>query len=70
MGRKILYWDKLITLHVEVDAIINTRPLTYIYGELKSGFVLTPPHFLTGNLKIAIPFCEDNSKDRVCKRID
>ena len=49
MGRKVLYWDKLMTLTVEVEAIINTRPLTYVYEDFKSGFVLTPAHFLTGN---------------------
>ena len=56
MGRKILYWDKLMTLLMEVEAIINTSPLTYVYKEFKSGFVLTPAHFLTGNHEIAIPF--------------
>ena len=56
MGNKILYWDKLMTLLSEVEAIINTRPLTYVYEELKSGFVLTPAHFLTGKHKIAILF--------------
>ena len=30
MGRRLLYWDKLITLLSEVEAIINTRPLTYM----------------------------------------
>ena len=63
MGRKILYWDKLMTLLSEVEAIINTRPLTYVYEELKSGFVLTPAHFLAGNHKIVIPFCEDDCDD-------
>ena len=63
MGHKILYWDKLMTLLSEVEAIINTRPLTYVYEELKSGFVLTPAHFLTGNHKIAIPFYDDDCED-------
>ena len=27
-GRKLLYWDKLLTLLTEVEAIVNTRPLT------------------------------------------
>ena len=63
MGRKVLHWDKLMTLIVEVEAIINTRPLTYVYEDIKSGFVLTPAHFLSGNHKITIPFCEDVSED-------
>ena len=45
IGRKLLSWDKLITMITEVDAITNTRPLTYVYGDFLSGFTLTPAHF-------------------------
>ena len=31
----------------EVEVIINTRPLTYVYDEFDSGFTLTPAHFLS-----------------------
>ena len=54
MGRKVLYWDKLTTLLVEVEAIINSRPLTYVGEDFKSGFVLTPTHFLTGNRDVIL----------------
>ena len=33
IGRKLLSWDKLITMITEVEAIINTRPLTYVYSD-------------------------------------
>ena len=33
IGRKLLSWDKLRTMITEVEAIINTRPLTYVYGD-------------------------------------
>ena len=45
IGRKFLSWDKLITVITEVEAIINTRPLTYVCGDFLSGFTLTPAHF-------------------------
>ena len=45
IGRKLLLWDKLLTLLAEVEAIINTHPLTYICGDFPSGFTLTPAHF-------------------------
>ena len=45
IGRKLLSWDKLITMITEVEAIINTRLLTYVYGDFLSGFTLTPAHF-------------------------
>ena len=52
-----------MTLIVEVEGITNTRPLTKVYEELKSGFVLIPAHFLTGNHKLAVPFSEDVCED-------
>jgi len=45
IGCKLLHWDKLLTMLTEVEAIINTRPLTYVYGDFLSGFTLTPAHF-------------------------
>ena len=59
---KLLSWDKLITMITEVEAIINTRPLTYVYDFL-SGFTLTPAHFLTANLDTVIPFNIDDCED-------
>ena len=56
MSQQVLYWDKLMTLLSEVEAIVNTRPLTYIYEEFESRFVLTPSHFLVDNYNNAIPF--------------
>ena len=47
----------------EVEAIINTRPSTYVYGDFMSGFTLTRAQFLTGNLDTVIPFGSDNCED-------
>ena len=63
IGRKLLSWDKLLTMITEVEAIINTRPLTYVYGDFLSGFTLTPAHFLTTNLDTVIPFNLDDCED-------
>ena len=54
VGHRLLYRDKLSTMLAEVEAIINTRPLTYVYGDFLSGFTLTPADFLTGNLDTVI----------------
>ena len=62
IGRKLLSWDKLITMITEVEAIIDTRPLTYVYGDFLSSFTLTP-HFLTANLDTVIPFNIDDYED-------
>ena len=63
IGRKLLSWDKLITMITEVGAIINTRPLTCVYGDFLSGFTLTPAHFLTADLDTVIPFNIDDCED-------
>ena len=63
IGRKLLSWDKLLTMVTEVEAIVNTRPLTYVYSDFLSGFTLTPAHFLTGNLDTVIPFNLDDCED-------
>ena len=60
MGRKLLHWDKLLTMLTEVEAIINTRALTYVYDDFLTGFTLTPAHFLTGDLDIALPSSSDD----------
>ena len=62
MGCKVLYWDKLTTLLVEVEAIINRRPLMYVGEDFDSSFVLISTHFLTGNQDV-IPSCLDYSDD-------
>ena len=56
-------WDKLLTMVTEVEAIINIRPSTYVYGDFVSGFTLTLAQFLTGNLDTVIPFGSDNCED-------
>ena len=62
-GRKLLAWDKLITMITEMETIINTRPLTCVCGDFLSGFTLTPTHFLTANLDTVIPFNIDDCED-------
>jgi len=63
IGRKLLYWDKFLTMLVEVEAIINTHPLTYVYSEFSSGFTLTPAHFLSGNLDTVFQLDSDDCEE-------
>jgi len=65
MGRRLLYWDKLLTKLTEVEAMINTCPLIYVYSDFLSGFTLTPAHFLTGELETVIPVCSGDVDDPI-----
>ena len=44
-GRKHFILEQLSTLLAEIEAVLNSRPLTYVYEDFESGFVLTPSHF-------------------------
>ena len=59
MGRKHYTVDQLVTLLTEIEAVINSRPLTYVYGDFKSGFTLIPSHFLVFNRKLG-PFSSND----------
>ena len=45
IGRKQYSLEQLITLLTEIEAVLNSRPLTYVYEEFNSGFTLTLSHF-------------------------
>ena len=58
-GRKHFTLEQLSTLLTEIEAILNSRPLTYVYEDFESGFVLTPSHFLVMNRKLGLPAIDD-----------
>ncbi|GFO10309.1 tigger transposable element-derived protein 6 [Plakobranchus ocellatus] len=59
VGLKCLERIKLETTLVEVEACINSRPLTFVGDDFDSGHPLSPSHFLLGRgnhlLKVDIP---------------
>jgi len=46
MSRRCFTVEQLITILAEVEAIVNTCPLTYVYDEFDLGITLSPRHFL------------------------
>lgn len=50
-----------MTMLSEVEAVINTRPLTYVYGDLD--LFWPPSHFLADDLDIALPFSSNDCDD-------
>ena len=45
----------------EIQAVLNFRPLTYVYEDLDPGFTLTPGHFLATNRKLGL--CNSSDAD-------
>ena len=55
MGRSYLKFEELQTLICEVEAVINSRPLSYLHTESSEPSPLTPAHFLTGQRITTLP---------------
>ena len=56
-----LDYEELLTELIEIEGVLNCRPLTYVYDEL--GQVLTPSHLICGRRVLDKPdkdddFCE------------
>ena len=72
LGHARLTQDELITVLLEIESSLNSRPLTYLYDEL--GKVLTPSHLIHGcrlsSLAGDIDVSEDpkDSQNKVTKR--
>lgn len=54
IGRNCLSHDELLTLIVEVEAVLNSRPLTYVSSE-DVNEPLTPSHLLVGYRILTLP---------------
>ena len=49
IGQSCLSFEELNTMLVEVEGIVNARPLTYLYHDLDGiNFALTPSHLING----------------------
>ena len=57
LGQTCLMEDELETIIVKVEAIVNSRPLTYVYSDARDPEPLTPSHLLIGRrLNLLPPF--------------
>ncbi|XP_064486068.1 uncharacterized protein LOC135398613 [Ornithodoros turicata] len=55
LAKALLRHDELVTVLTEVEAIINSRPLTSVCDSAEDLSVLTPSHFLIGRRLTALP---------------
>ena len=55
LGKIHVTFNELRTLIVETEAVLNSRPLTYLGDDIESGCAITPGHFLSINIRCGIP---------------
>ncbi|XP_064473163.1 uncharacterized protein LOC135387893 [Ornithodoros turicata] len=74
LGKSTLTYSELATAVTEVEAVLNSRPLTYVSEDPDDLSVLTPGHFLVGKRITAFPYepavelrSTSNQLRRVCK---
>ena len=48
VGKRALTKDEMETTLVEIEACVNSRPLTFVGDDISVGYPLTPSHFLLG----------------------
>lgn len=49
VGRALLNFNELSTILVEIESVINSRPLTYVYDDSEGiSYPLTPSHLING----------------------
>ena len=55
-----LNYDELSTVLVEVEAALNSRPLTYVFDEMEEP--LTPSHLTVGRRILSVPLKNSSNK--------
>ena len=55
IGRRMLSREDFDTLIVEVEAVVNSRPITYVHSQLDEFLVLRPADFLNPSAKFGTP---------------
>lgn len=61
LGNSYCTYEELATILTEVEAVVNSRPLTYVSAEATEVEPLTPSHFLVGKRLTSLPTstCKD-----------
>ncbi|MCP3663039.1 MAG: DDE-type integrase/transposase/recombinase [Gammaproteobacteria bacterium] len=63
VGRRQLDYSQLSTLLTEVEGVLNSRPLTFLYSDLDSNQMLRPIDFLNPHGMIGSPTFSDDHTD-------
>ncbi|GFU34142.1 integrase catalytic domain-containing protein [Trichonephila clavipes] len=68
VGRTTLFRDELETLLIEIEGVLNSRPLTYIFSEFNEPVPLTPSHMILGRRVNSLPPARFNSGSNFSNR--
>ncbi|GBN52957.1 hypothetical protein AVEN_131216-1 [Araneus ventricosus] len=55
VGKTTLSREELETLLIEIEGVLNSRPLTYVFSEFQEPVPLTPAHMLLGRRVNSLP---------------
>lgn len=55
LGRTCLSYEEMETVLIEIEAIVNSRPLTYLDDDINEALPLTPAHFLVRKRLTSLP---------------
>ncbi|GFX36549.1 integrase catalytic domain-containing protein [Trichonephila clavipes] len=55
VGRTTLFRDELETFLIEIEGVLSSRPLTYIFSEFNEPEPLTPSHMILGRRVNSLP---------------
>ncbi|XP_071044571.1 uncharacterized protein [Parasteatoda tepidariorum] len=59
---------ELETVFLEIEAMINSRPITYLYNEPSEPSPFTPSHFLVGKRLMSLPVVKYKPNDLIVNR--
>ncbi|GBM17523.1 hypothetical protein AVEN_198026-1 [Araneus ventricosus] len=68
VGRSSLSLSELETLFIEIEAMINSRPITYIYDDPSEPSPLIPAHFLIGKRLLSLPVTRVSREELIGSR--
>lgn len=60
VGDKLLTFEELYTILVQIEAVLNSRPLCPMSNDVDDMAFLTPGHFIVGRALVALPEAELN----------
>lgn len=63
LGKTLLSFPDIVTMVTEVEAVLNSRPLTYLYPDIEDNPPLTPAHFLCGYRLTTLPNLVQDKED-------